>query len=123
MSVIVPALSAKQQRLAIAGVKPSPGVTTAPAAGNSPGAVEITGSRWPNAYMTALVIGAAINEGVAFFAVIAYLIEKNPIALVLALVLIAGLVARFPTVNRVERWIEQQQEKLREEQLQASSMP
>ena len=75
----------------------------------------------PAAFLTQLIVGAAMNEGAAFFALVAYLIEKNPIALGLAVVLIAGVISRFPTTGRVERWIEQQQEKLREDQLDARS--
>ena len=56
----------------------------------------------PAAFLTQLIIGAAMNEGAAFFALVAYLIEKNPIALGLAVVLIAGVITRFPTAGRVE---------------------
>jgi len=65
------------------------------------------------AFQTSAIIGGALNEGAAFFAGIAYLIEQNPIALGVMLVLLAALVFRFPTRGRVERWIEQQEEKLR----------
>jgi hypothetical protein len=63
-------------------------------------------------YQTQLIIGAAIDEGAAFFAGIAYLIGKNSIALGAAILLLAGLLARFPTRERVARWIEHQREKL-----------
>ena len=36
-------------------------------------------------------------------------IEKNPIAIAVAVVLIAGVATRIPTPGRVERWLEQQQ--------------
>jgi len=65
------------------------------------------------AFQSSAIIGAALNEGPAFFAGIAYLIEQNPIALVVMLVLLAAMVLRFPTRDRVERWIAQQEEKLR----------
>ena len=51
-------------------------------------------------------------EGVAFFAGVAYFVSKNPIALGLALLLVGALILRFPTIGRVQRWIDQQQEKL-----------
>ena len=121
MSLLVPSLVAKQQRLAMAGGKSLPGQSPASTSAQRPEAVGTapTGLFW--VYLNQLIIGAAMNEGAAFFAGVAYLVEKNPIALAVALVLIAGMIARFPTASRVERWIEQQQEKLREDQLQARS--
>jgi hypothetical protein len=119
MSLIVPRLVAKQQRLAMAGGKSLAGQSPASTTAQRPDAVPTAPIGLPSAYLNQLIVGAAMHEGVAFFAGVAYLVEKNPIALAVALVLIAGLIARFPTASRVERWIEQQQEKLREDQLQA----
>ncbi len=119
MSLIVPRLVATQQRLAIAGGKSLPGQSLASTSAQRPEAVPSAPIGLPLAYLNQLIVGAAMNEGAAFFAGVAYLIEKNPIALAIGLVLIAGVIARFPTASRVERWIEQQQEKLREDQLQA----
>ncbi len=65
------------------------------------------------AFQSSAIIGGALNEGPAFLAGIAYLIEQNPIALGVMVVLLAVMVARFPTRGRIERWIEQQEEKLR----------
>jgi hypothetical protein len=121
MSLIVPSLLAKQQRLAMAGGKSIPGQSPASTPAQRPEAVGTAPTGLSSVYLNQLIIGAAMNEGAAFFAGVAYLVEKNPIALAVALVLIAGLIARFPTASRVERWIEQQQEKLREDQLQARS--
>lgn len=59
-------------------------------------------------YQTQFIIGAAMNEGAAFFAVIAYFLEGSPIALGLALVLIAGVAARFPTRERFDAWLDAQ---------------
>ena len=121
MSLIVPRLVAKQQRLAMVGGKSLPGQSPASTPALRPEAVPTAPIGLPLAYLNQLIVGAAMNEGAAFFAGVAYLVEKNPIALAVALVLIAGLIARFPTASRVERWIEQQQEKLREDQLQVRS--
>ena len=65
------------------------------------------------AFQTSAIIGGALIEGPAFLAGIAYLIEQNPIALGVMLVLLAAMFVCFPTRGRVERWIEQQEEKLR----------
>jgi hypothetical protein len=51
----------------------------------------------------------------AFFAAIAYLLERNPLALGMALILLASLAIRMPTRNRVNAWIDQQQSKLQME--------
>jgi hypothetical protein len=120
-SLIVPSLVAKQQRLAMADGKSLPGQSLASTPAQRPEAVRTAPIGLPGVYLNQLIVGAAMNEGAAFFAGVAYLVEKNPIALAVASVLIAGLIARFPTASRVERWIEQQQEKLREDQLHAPS--
>ena len=64
-------------------------------------------------YTTQLILGAAINEGMAFFAAIAYMLERHPVALGTAIVLLGGLIARFPTADRVNAWLDQQLEQLR----------
>ncbi|MFI5458033.1 MAG: hypothetical protein ACHRXM_21545 [Isosphaerales bacterium] len=115
LSFVVPNLVTRQSLRAIAG-----GLSPFPSPSNP--AVPATGPQMPQTetgklaalYSSNLIIGAALNEGLTFFAAMAYLIEKNPIALGLSLLLIAVLIARFPTAGRVERWIEQQREKLRD---------
>jgi hypothetical protein len=66
-------------------------------------------------YQTQLIIGSALCEGMAFLATIAYMLERNPLALGMALILIAGLAVRIPTRDRVNAWIDQQQSKLQME--------
>jgi hypothetical protein len=66
-----------------------------------------------NAFQTSTIMGGALNEGAAFFAAIAYLLEQNPIALGACGILLAALVLRFPTRGRFERWVARQEEKLR----------
>jgi hypothetical protein len=53
-------------------------------------------------------MGAALNEGAAMLAGIAYLLERNPIALGLTVLLLLGIAARFPTLPKVEAWVENQ---------------
>ena len=121
MSFVVPGLVTKQQRRAFASAGTTASTSPAPPPGKRSDAAKAPLSGLPAAFLTELVIGAAMNEGAAFLALVAYLIEKNPIALALAGVLIAGVIARFPTAGRVERWIEQQRQKLGEDQLDARS--
>jgi hypothetical protein len=54
------------------------------------------------------IVGAAIFEGCAFFALIAYIIEQSPIALVTAIVMTFGVALHFPTRSGVTHWIEDQ---------------
>jgi hypothetical protein len=66
-------------------------------------------------YQTQLLIGAAILEGMAFFATLAYMLERNKIALAIAAFLLGCLASRFPTVDRINRWLERQLGLLRNE--------
>jgi hypothetical protein len=119
MSFILPDLVAKNQRQAIivgkgtSGTNPKPSLTSA----TTSQATKTAAVDMDLAYLNQLIVGAAMLEGAAFFGGVAYLVERNPIALAVALVLLAALVARFPTANLAERWTERQREKLREEQL------
>lgn len=66
-------------------------------------------------FQTQLIIGAALLEGGAFFAAIAYMLERSPLALVMAVVLLGTLAARFPTSDRVNAWLDRQLGLLQEE--------
>ena len=61
------------------------------------------------------ILGAAMIEGCAFFAVIAYFIEGGFVSLGLAGALLAGLAAHFPTLSRVTGWVDRQIELLEQE--------
>jgi hypothetical protein len=65
-------------------------------------------------YQTQLIVGAALVEGGAFFATIAYMLEHQYLALGAAGVLLAALLARFPTLDRVNGWLEDKLGRLRE---------
>jgi hypothetical protein len=66
-------------------------------------------------YQTQLIIGSALCESMAFFAAIAYMLERNPLALGMALILLAAIAVHFPTRGRVNTWIDQQQSMLQTE--------
>ena len=57
---------------------------------------------------TRTIVGGAILEGSAFFALIAYLIEQSPIALAAAIVMIIGVALNFHTRSSAAHWIEDQ---------------
>jgi hypothetical protein len=63
-------------------------------------------------YRTQLIVGSALAEGAAFFAIIAYLLEQQPIALAMALVALGAIAVRFPTPGRISDWIERQREQV-----------
>jgi hypothetical protein len=113
LSFVVPAAVTNQNRRRIAA-----GTWTPPAQGGAqsppvrPEAFQTDADKLAMIYQMQLIIGAALIEGVAFFAGVAYFLSKNPIALGLALLLVGALFLRFPTIGSVQRWIDQQQEKL-----------
>jgi len=59
-------------------------------------------------FTTRLIVAAALLEGTAFFAMIAYMLEGSPLALILAAALILGVALHFPTRARLVDWIEEQ---------------
>jgi hypothetical protein len=63
-------------------------------------------------YQATTIIACALFEGPGFLATIAYMIEGNPLSLCLAIVLILGVIAHFPTQAGVITWVEQQMETL-----------
>ena len=65
-------------------------------------------------FQTQLIIGAALAEGGAFFATIAYMLEHQYLVLGVAGALLAVLVSRFPTVDRVNVWLDEKLNRLNE---------
>jgi hypothetical protein len=57
-------------------------------------------------FTTQLVIGAALAEGAAFFAGLAFMIEHHYLALGVAGVALAVLISRFPTADGVRAWLD-----------------
>jgi hypothetical protein len=116
MSMIVPGLIASQNRRNIAAGtwKPASGQYP-PGSPFGPESLQSDAGKLAFVYQTQFIIGAALNEGPAFFVLVAYMLEKNPIALGLAILLLVALAARFPTRLRVSSWIDRQQELLTQE--------
>jgi hypothetical protein len=122
LSFVLPsALTTRGRRALVAGTSDpnSPAGSVAPQGG--PQSEQSEFGKLITLYSSQLIIGAAMLEGSAFFATVAYLVENNPIALGTALILLAALVARFPNAGWTERWITQQQERLRDERLAPAS--
>jgi hypothetical protein len=116
MSVIVPGLIPRQNRQRIAAGKwtpPSPQNSR-----SSPSAPEMFHSdtgKLASVYQAQFIVGIALIEGPTFFAALAYMLGRNPIAMGLACLLLAAHVVRFPTRLRVSSWIDGQQELLIQE--------
>jgi hypothetical protein len=108
LSFIVPVLITNQYRRSIATGKWDP--ARVPRFGADAG--ESDTSKLAGVYMNQLIIGAALDEGAAFFAGVAYMLGKDPIALGVAIVLLCAIIARFPTTQRVATWIDRQLEML-----------
>jgi hypothetical protein len=112
MAVSVLVLSFVVPKLIVSNARSQIAKGTAPKTGK---AEEAEAAEFLPVYQTQLIIGAALLEGGAFFAAIAYMLERSPLALVAAGVLLGLLVTRFPTTERVRAWIEKQLELLQQQ--------
>jgi hypothetical protein len=125
LSVLIPRRITDQNRRSIAAgtwVPPSGANRQAPGTPSpiGPAAPESVPGKLASVYMTQFILGAALNEGPAFFASIAYMIGSRPVALGVALLLLGALIVRFPTRPRIASWIEGQQELLVQDRQAAS---
>ena len=68
-------------------------------------------------YQTALIVAVALVEGGAFFALIATMIDKSSLALALAGLCLFFILLRFPTLGRLENWLEVQRKALKEDRM------
>ncbi len=100
LSVVLPGIVADSWRKKLAAGKALAGAPP----GDVPGLVMI--------FQTKTIVAAALSEGPAVFAAIAYLMEGNPIALALAAVLTVFVGLRFPARARVDHWLEGQLSRL-----------
>ena len=66
--------------------------------------------RLAGVYQTKMIIGMALCEGAAFFALIAWMAERELIAIGTAAFLVLVMLTAFPTRSRVEGWIRHQLE-------------
>ena len=72
-------------------------------------------------FQTRLIIGCALLEGMVFLNLVAYMIEGQQISLIVAGVLVLIMLTQFPTLDRLERWVES--ELVAVEQLRALEPP
>ncbi len=109
--LIVPPLVAQKLRRQIAvGAWPPPSQ-----AGNSTAAPMSDAGKLAAVYIVRTIIAVALLEGAAFFLVVAYQTERNPLTLGAAVLLSAMIAAHFPTRTRVAEWVETQLSQLDED--------
>ncbi len=99
LSVAIPGIVSDAQRRKLASTKAS--------ADDVPALIR--------AYQTKLIMAAALTEAPGFLALVAYMLERNPITLGLALIIIAFILIRFPIRARVEQWLDGQLDRLQNE--------
>ncbi len=66
-------------------------------------------------FQTKTIVGAALYEGGAFMALIAFMTEAHPLALACAGVSFLGVLSHFPSADRIENFIDAQKRLLNEE--------
>ena len=67
-------------------------------------------------FQSTTIIKCALMEGIAFFALIAHILEGHISTIVIAGLLLLGIASRAPLGDRLERWIEDQMRLIEDEQ-------
>lgn len=109
--LFVPSVVVRSQRRQIAaGVWSPPGQSD-----NSHAAPTTDAGKLAAVYAARTTIAVAILEAAAFFLVLAFLLERNPLALAAAVLLMIVIAAHFPTQTRAVEWVERQLRQLDED--------
>ncbi len=61
---------------------------------------------------TTHIVACALLEGPAFFALTAYMVERQPYTLGIALACVLLILLSFPTQERMQRWLDEQLDRL-----------
>jgi hypothetical protein len=59
------------------------------------------------AYQTRLIVSLALLEGVAFFCLVAFMVEHRWESFGIAMALLLMMAANFPTENKFRNWVRQ----------------
>jgi hypothetical protein len=123
MAIIVPRLVAANARKALVQKRQ----TTQPGnkSGKAPALQSIDNQQRDVVpiFQSQLIVGVALLEGAAFFAGMVHLLGGDPVVLAVVAILMCGMIAFFPTRAKAVRWIEQQQERLRDDESSARPSP
>jgi hypothetical protein len=69
-----------------------------------------------SAYSTKTIVAVALLESACLFLIVTYSIERQPVALAAAIAFVVGIVCHFPTTVRAGQWLEDQLQRLEQEQ-------
>jgi hypothetical protein len=115
LRIVVPRIIVAQSRRKIReGRWPTAQETSTAIADNAPSEIDDLGML-AQVLLTQTIIAAAILEGAIFFLLVAYLVERSPLSLMMAAVLIVAIAASMPTTRRCYEWIKTQKRLLDEE--------
>jgi hypothetical protein len=109
--LVVPPLVLRSQRRQIAAGQWPP----AGSGDNSLAAPMSDAGKLCAAYTARTIVAVALLEGAAFFAIVAYRQEREPLALGAAILLTAVIATHLPTPGRVAAWVEGQLQQLDED--------
>ncbi len=123
MSFILPGIVSANGRKAAIKQGRLPGSTGATGKGAKLQTLDEAQSILLPIFPTQLIVGAATLEGAAFLAAAVFILIGGLIAPATAIVLLVVLAARFPTEPRAQTWLDQQREKLRDEEFAAPASP
>lgn len=68
-------------------------------------------------FQVQLIVGTALLDAAAFLFLIGYILEGQVVDVAGAIVFLLGILWQFPSVDGVERWIEEQRELLEQERV------
>ena len=68
-------------------------------------------------YMTKKLIAVAIMEGIGFFALVTYMVEGSWIVLPVVAVAMVAILTHFPTMMRVENWVDETRQHIAEQRM------
>ena len=105
---VVPGLMTASGRASIAGGKARLAATGQLLGPESAKALGPQASRLCGLFAKVTIVRAAIAEGVAILAGVAFMVEGEATSLIVAIVLILALVLQLPTRARMAAWLEEQ---------------
>lgn len=104
--ILIPGVMTTSARANIVKKRTDSGATPAPQASPGEGAVLTDVVQLCNAYASMVIVRAAVVEGAALLAAVAFFVERTPLSAVVAIVLILALVAQIPTHTVMTQWLE-----------------
>ena len=99
MCLIVPRVMVVAHRAQVAA-----GLWSAP----GPSKIATDAGKVAQIYQVTTIVGCALLEGAAFFALIAYMLEGNIVAMAVAGLMLIGVTMHFPMTDKVRVWVENQ---------------